>query len=77
MSHSPKAEFEENNGNNHRLPSSDAEETLKRIRTMGSVNISAELFEKLYLTPENKVKGELRKTFGNPTPMLVLIDVYI
>jgi hypothetical protein len=42
---------------------------LNRIRTAGSISISPELFEKLYLSPENKVSGELRKTFGNPTPM--------
>ena len=42
---------------------------LQRVRTAGSISISPELFEKLYLTPENKVKGELRGTFGNPTPL--------
>lgn len=42
---------------------------LNRIRTAGSISISPELFEKLYLSPENKVSGELRKTFGNPTPL--------
>jgi hypothetical protein len=43
--------------------------TLDKIRTTGSVTISSELFEKLYLSPPNQVKGDLRKTFGNPTPM--------
>ena len=42
---------------------------LNRVRTAGSVSMSPELFEKLYLSPENRVKGDLRKTFGNPTPM--------
>jgi hypothetical protein len=42
---------------------------LRRIRTAGSISISPELFEKIYLSPQNKVKGELRETFGNPTPM--------
>ena len=42
---------------------------LRRIRTAGSISMSPELFEKLYLSPENRVKGELRKTFGNPTPL--------
>ena len=37
---------------------------LRKIRTAGSISISPELFEKLYLSPENKVKGDLRKTFG-------------
>ena len=30
---------------------------LKRIRTAGSISISPELFEKLYLSPQNNVKG--------------------
>ncbi|KAL9578040.1 MAG: hypothetical protein Q9212_005979 [Teloschistes hypoglaucus] len=45
---------------------------LTRLRTAGSVNISPEMFEKLYLSPENRVKGELRKTFGNPTPIALV-----
>lgn len=44
-------------------------EALKKLRTAASVSMSPELFEKLYLSPENKVKGDLRKTFGNPTPL--------
>ena len=43
-------------------------EDLKRIQT-SSLSISPELFEKLYLSPQNAVKGDLRKTFGNPTPV--------
>ena len=34
--------------------------------------MTPELFEKLYLTPEQKVKGELRKTFANPTGLALL-----
>lgn len=44
-------------------------DALGHVRTAGSISMSPELFEKLYLSPENKVKGGLRKTFGNPTPM--------
>ena len=47
----------------------DSNDPLTRLKTAGSVNIPPELFEKLYLSPENRVKGDLRKTFGNPTPM--------
>ena len=43
--------------------------TLNTLKTANSVTISPELFEKLYLSPENAVRGDLRKTFGNPTPM--------
>lgn len=31
-----------------------------------------ELFEKMYLSPQNTVKGDLRSTFGNPTPLALL-----
>lgn len=47
----------------------DPDEALRRIRTAGSLSISPELFEKMYLSPQNRVAGELRKTFGNPTPL--------
>lgn len=55
---------------------SDAEkgqmDALREIATNRSVVMSAEQFEKLYLSPHNKVKGELRRTFGNPTPMALI-----
>lgn len=47
----------------------DSEQALHRIRTAGSISISPELFEKIYLSPQNNVKGDLRKTLGNPTPL--------
>ncbi|KAF2091560.1 GPR1/FUN34/YaaH-class plasma membrane protein-like protein [Saccharata proteae CBS 121410] len=49
-----------------------SDEALRRIRTAGSISISPELFEKIYLSPQNQVKGELRKTFGNPTPLALI-----
>ncbi|KAL5318481.1 hypothetical protein ACEPPN_013542 [Leptodophora sp. 'Broadleaf-Isolate-01'] len=39
------------------------------LKPVESLKISLELFEKLYLSPENNVHGDLRKTFGNPTPL--------
>lgn len=30
------------------------------------------MFEKMYLSPQNAVKGDLRSTFGNPTPLALL-----
>ncbi|TVY14460.1 Protein alcS [Lachnellula arida] len=50
----------------------NGDDALRRIRTAGSISISPELFEKLYLSPQNAVKGDLRKTFGNPTPIALL-----
>lgn len=57
------------NGTTHLDSSMDAGTALKQIRTAGSISISPELFEKIYLSPQNVVKGDLRKTFGNPTPL--------
>jgi len=42
---------------------------LHRLRSSNTVTMSPELFEKLYLQPMGSVKGDLRKTFGNPTPL--------
>ena len=47
----------------------DNHEYLSRMETAGSVVMTKELFEKLYLSPQTKVSGDLRKTFGNPTPL--------
>ena len=33
---------------------------------------SSELFEKLYLSPQTNVKGDLRSKFANPTPIGLL-----
>lgn len=61
------------NNNNLTMGANDSSgDALERIRTAGSISIPPELFEKLYLSPENRVKGDLRKTFGNPTPLYVL-----
>lgn len=63
---------EEGNGKSNGYGAeTDRMEALSKFRTASSVNMSPELFEKLYLSPQNAVKGELRKTFGNPTPMYV------
>lgn len=49
-----------------------SDEALSKIKTAGSISISPELFEKIYLSPQNQVKGDLRKTFGNPTPVALV-----
>jgi len=45
------------------------ESVLERVRSAGLLTISPEMFEKLYLNPKTAVKGDLRSTFGNPTPL--------
>ncbi|KAF2722830.1 hypothetical protein K431DRAFT_265964 [Polychaeton citri CBS 116435] len=47
----------------------DPDNALRKIRTAGSLSISPELFEKIYLAPEKRVAGDLRKRMGNPTPL--------
>ncbi|MCJ1452169.1 hypothetical protein MMC28_002511 [Mycoblastus sanguinarius] len=49
-----------------------SDDALNKIRTANSVTISPELFEKIYLNPQSAVKGDLRATFGNPTPLALL-----
>lgn len=49
-----------------------SDEALNKLRTANSLTISPELFEKIYLNPQNQVKGDLRNTFGNPTPLALL-----
>lgn len=57
----------------HLDSTNDSDVALRKIRTAGSISITPELFEKLYLSPQNKVKGQLRQTVGNPTPLYVAI----
>lgn len=40
-----------------------------KIQSTGSIMISPELFEKLYLNPKTPVAGNLRSIIGNPTPL--------
>lgn len=60
---------------NHNFPSAGSDSDLKdgsvihSVTTAGTVAMSPELFEKLYLSPKNKVSGSLRGQFGNPTPL--------
>ncbi len=60
---------ESNPGMTHLGPDEDSESALRQIRTAGSISISPALFEKIYLSPKNQVAGDIRRTFGNPTPM--------
>jgi hypothetical protein len=43
--------------------------SFERTKSRGSIMISLELFEKLYLNPKTPVAGNLRSIIGNPTPM--------
>jgi hypothetical protein len=47
---------------------------LNRTITDGTFSMSPELYAKLYLSPQNRVKGDLRNTFGNPSPLYVNCD---
>lgn len=43
--------------------------SLRRDPTNASISISLEMFEKMYLNPHMPVRGHLRSTLGNPTPL--------
>ncbi|KAJ5519722.1 hypothetical protein N7463_000175 [Penicillium fimorum] len=43
----------------------------ERTKSTGSIMISPELFEKLYLNPKTPVAGNLRSMIGNPTPIAI------
>ncbi|KAJ5205705.1 GPR1/FUN34/yaaH protein [Penicillium cf. griseofulvum] len=43
----------------------------ERTKSTGSIMISPELFEKLYLNPKTPVAGNLRSIIGNPTPIAI------
>ncbi|KAJ4359855.1 uncharacterized protein N0V89_000411 [Didymosphaeria variabile] len=61
------------NGYHQHLDAShDSETALRKIQTAGSISITPELFEKLYLSPQTRVHGDLRRTVGNPTPLALL-----
>lgn len=49
-----------------------SENELKRTTTVGGLQISPEVFEKLFLSPQNAVAGGLRGTFGIPTPLAII-----
>ena len=42
---------------------------IQRIKTAETISMSPELFERLYLTPQTAAKGDLRLTWGNPSPL--------
>ena len=61
------SEFKEDDGGLRREETHES--VLERVRSAGLLTISPEMFEKLYLNPKTTVKGDLRSTFGNPTPL--------
>ena len=42
---------------------------LEKVKTAQSVSVPPELFEQMFLAPKTAVAGQLRLTFGNPTPV--------
>ena len=44
-------------------------DSMERLKMVNTITLSPDQFEQLYLSPQNAVKGELRRTFANPTPV--------
>lgn len=55
----------------------DYKDAINQVRSAGSVVITSELFEKLYLSPQKPMKDGRAKTFGNPTPMYEYSAVWL
>jgi len=53
-------------------PDDSREDTIRKIRTADSIAVPRDVFEKLYLSPQQPAAGHLRKTFGNPTPVALI-----
>lgn len=49
----------------------DHAEQMRNVLT-NTMSISPELFERVYLGPQNRVKGDLRRILANPTPLGVM-----
>jgi uncharacterized protein len=50
-----------------------ADESGNALRQTNTIlTITPEMFEKLYLSPKTPISGDLRQTFGNPTPVAIL-----
>lgn len=45
------------------------DEKLARTNTVSTMTLTPEMFERLYLQTRQPVAGDLRKRFGNPTPL--------
>ncbi|KAH7118322.1 hypothetical protein EDB81DRAFT_848069 [Dactylonectria macrodidyma] len=54
---------------NSKVDEDRREEMLKQVRTARSIQLPPGLFEHLYLSSQNSVKGNLWQIFGNPTPI--------
>jgi len=55
-----------------RMDDSKTGDDVRRVTTADGISMSPATFEKIYLTPKSPVSGDLRKTFGNPTPLALL-----
>lgn len=55
--------------NSHTKENGGYNNDIHRTNTVQTINMSPEIFEKLYLQPQNRIHGDLRRTFANPTPL--------
>ncbi|KAH7385113.1 GPR1/FUN34/yaaH family-domain-containing protein [Cadophora sp. MPI-SDFR-AT-0126] len=58
--------------NDNIKPTHQEIDNLNRYATHTSVAIPMDVYEKMYLNPETRVKGQLRNTFANPTPLALM-----
>ncbi|KAI9812001.1 MAG: hypothetical protein M1827_004893 [Pycnora praestabilis] len=56
----------------YRKPQSIDGAGFRQVQSAPNIVMTPELFEKIYLSPQIGVKGDLRATFANPTPLAIL-----
>lgn len=45
---------------------------MNKVQTMASIQMTPEMFEKLYLSPQTKTSNDLVRRVGNPTPIALI-----
>jgi len=72
--HPTISEMKDFGNHEHLSDTTDGDLALRKIRTAGSISISPELFEKLYLSPKDSASAGniIRKTIGTPTPIALV-----
>ncbi|KAH9215256.1 GPR1/FUN34/yaaH family-domain-containing protein [Leptodontidium sp. 2 PMI_412] len=68
----PNGQSTNGTSNDNIKPTHQQIDNLHRYATHNSVAIPMDVYEKMYLNPETRVKGQLRNTFANPTPLALM-----
>ncbi|KAG4435288.1 hypothetical protein IFR05_009214 [Cadophora sp. M221] len=68
----PNSQSTNGTSNDNIKPTHQQIDNLHRYATHNSIAVPMDVYEKMYLNPETRVKGQLRNTFANPTPLALM-----